>query len=207
MDFLKQIQSILPDEDMKQIYSIKEEINDAWHKRQIFRTETQARYAVLNTFKYPTKASRYWQAVREQMVHFDELILLSLRMRRKEIELREVEQKLKETDPDSFDYEKLLVDRDELLFRLKSGHQVAKDRVREIMQWSQLKKENNDGSFDDKNVNSHQKESLFQSVYNRATISRDSLTSEEKLSVDGILYELAKDPVNKEFLSYKKEKK
>lgn len=205
MDFLKQIGSILPQKEKEKLLSIKDEIHDAWHKKQIFRTETQARYAVLNSFKYPTKASRYWQAVREQMVHFDELILLSFRIRRKEIELREVEQKIKKADAGSFEYEKLLVDRDELLFRIKTGYRVAQDRVREIMQWSLLKKENNDGSFDDKDVNSHQKESLFQSVYNRAQIT--SLTSEEQLSVNGILYGLASEPKNRQFLEQQKEKK
>ena len=32
---------------------------------------------------------------------------------------------------------------------------VARDRMREIKLWSVLKKEFNDGSFDDKDVNSH----------------------------------------------------
>jgi len=36
---------------------------------------------------------------------------------------------------------------------------VAKDRMRELSMWSKLKKEFNDGTFDDKNVNTHQLES------------------------------------------------
>ena len=36
---------------------------------------------------------------------------------------------------------------------------TARDRMRELKLWSQLKKENDDGTFDTKNVNAHQLES------------------------------------------------
>lgn len=195
MNDLKPIQSVLPD-IAAPLEAIKEELNDSWHKRQIFRTDTEARYAVLNDFKYPTNASKYWQAVREQCVHFDELMSLSFELRRKEISLRETEDKLK--DAESYEKERLEVDRDELLFHIASGKEVAKNRVREIMQWSKIKSEVNDGSFDDKDVNTHQAESLFKSVANRAQVAPKDISAEERLSIAGILQGLGKLDVNKD---------
>ena len=199
MNKLQPIESILLPEEMKQLEAIKEEIADAWHKRQVFRTDTEARYGVLNDFKYPTKAGKYWQAVREQMVHFDELTTLSFNIRRKKIELKEIDEKLKTAT--GFDQENLEVDRDECLFHIASGEQVAKDRVREVMQWSKIKSEVNDGSFDDKNVNTHQKESLFRQVFNRAQVAPKDISAEERLSIDGLLHGLKDAPENKEFVS------
>ena len=41
---------------------------------------------------------------------------------------------------------------------------IAKDRMREITEWSRFKKVYNDGTFDDKDVNTHQLES-FGKIY------------------------------------------
>ena len=199
MNQLQPIASILDEKELKKLEEIKEEISDAWHKRQMFRTQTEARYAVLNDFKFPTKAAKYWQSVREQCVHFDELTTLSFEVRRKEISLREIDDKLK--DAEGFERDNLEVDRDECLFYIASGKQVAKNRVREIMQWSKIKSEVNDGSFDDKNVNTHQKESLFRQVFNRAQVAPKDISAEERLSIDGLLHGLKDAPENKEFVS------
>lgn len=195
MEQLKPIQYILPTAEFEKLSHIEKELTDAWHKRQIFRTETEARFSVLNDFKFPTNAGKYWQSLREQMVHFDELVRLSFDLRRNRIKLVELEEELKTAE--RFQKQRLEVDRDELLFQIKSGEAVAKDRVREVMQWSKFKKQFDDGSFDTKDVNTHQKETLFKSVLNRARVSPKDLSSEERLSIDGILNGLGREEVNK----------
>jgi len=201
MNQLEPIISILTAQDRKKLNDIQEELQDSWHKRQIFRTDTEARYSVLNKFKFPTKASQYWQAVREQMVHFDELTSVSFDIRRKKIDLKEVQANIKDKEVKSqYEIDRLLVDRDELLFQIAGAARVAQDRVREIMQWSTIKKEVNDGSFDDKDVNTHQKESLFRSVLNRARVAPKDISAEERLSIDGILHMLKDEPVNKKLV-------
>ena len=50
---------------------------------------------------------------------------------------------------------------------------TAKDRMREIRLWSQLKKENDDGTFDKQDVNQHQLESYHKIMLNR----KDTLTA------------------------------
>ena len=44
---------------------------------------------------------------------------------------------------------------------------TARDRVRELKLWSQIKKELNDGSFDTEYVNTHQAESYTHNLQNR----------------------------------------
>jgi len=209
MNQLQPIASVLNEKEFSKLDAIKEELNDSWHKRQIFRTDTEARYAVLNDFKFPTNAGKYWQAVREQCVHFDELTTLSFELRRKKLDLQEIDDKLAEKSVVLTDLarNRLLVDRDECLFHIASGEQVAKDRVREIMQWSKIKEEVNDGSFDDKDVNTHQKESLFRQVLNRAQVAPKDISAEERLSIDGILNSLQHETVNKDFLEKINKKK
>jgi hypothetical protein len=57
--------------------------------------------------------------------------------------------------------------------------QVAHDRVREIQTWSKIKAELNDGSFDDRNVNTHQAVSLRLTLQNRvAALGNESSPSE-----------------------------
>jgi hypothetical protein len=57
---------ILPSEDGKAFKNMVGELRDTWTKKQIFRTETEARISVLQDMKYPTKAAKYWQCVREE---------------------------------------------------------------------------------------------------------------------------------------------
>ena len=59
---------MLNKEHNKFLQELKEELVDTHDKVQIYRTETEMRYSVLNDGRFPTKASKYWQAVREQDV-------------------------------------------------------------------------------------------------------------------------------------------
>ena len=70
---------------------------------------------------------------------------------------------------------KYKIDLDEAIFGKASMEKVAKHRMREIKMWSGLKKEFNDGSFNDKDVNQHQLESYGYAV------SRESKNTKRKL--------------------------
>ena len=71
------LHNILDPKDVDKFKELTEELRDTWTKKQIFRTETEMRFSVLNDFKYPTKASKYWQCVREQNVYLEQLMQLS----------------------------------------------------------------------------------------------------------------------------------
>ena len=160
---------MLVPEDVKFLEGVKEELNDTWNKRQIFRTETEMRISVLNDVKFPTNSSKYWQSVREQGVMFENLVTLSFEYRRNDIELERKQKELKEATED-LDRADIQVDIDECIYKKSNMEQVAKDRTREIEHWSRLKEELNDGTFDTENVNTHQLESYHQRFQHQAQL-------------------------------------
>ena len=113
-----QIKELMVSHSDAELNAIQDELLDAWQKNQIFRTETEARNAVLNDLKFPTKASKYWQSIREQMVHFSEAMMLSFDIKRKKIDLAEVQGKLfrdrEGVDKlSNFERQRLEIDRDQ----------------------------------------------------------------------------------------------
>jgi len=180
-DDLKPILSVLKQKDADALLVLKEELKDNWNKNQIFRTETEMRVSVLNDSYHPTKASKYWQSVREMSAHFNALINLSFDIRRTEVERLRLERKLEEVkvSGDPLDVAEVEIDLDENLYTKTQQQQIAQDRVRELKTWSKIKAELNDGSFDDQNVNTHQAISLKATLENRlATLSSTSELSE-----------------------------
>ena len=67
---------------------------------------------------------------------------------------------------------------------------VARHRMREIKMWSMLKKEFNDGSFNDKDVNVHQLESYGRQYAEKAKHLNDNSSEAEKFNVMGQLQSL-----------------
>ena len=160
------LNNLLPTEDVNIFKEMVEELKDTWTKKQVFRTETEARISVLQDMKYPDKASKYWQCVREQSVFLENLMTLSFEYRRNDIKIKRLEQKLKD-EKDELKKELWKVDLDEKTFSKASMELVAKDRMREIKMWSKLKTEFDDGTFNTKDVNRHQLESYHQIMKNR----------------------------------------
>jgi hypothetical protein len=165
------LHNILDPNDVTDFKGMVDELRDTWTKKQIFRTETEMRFSVLNDMKYPTKAAKYWQCVREQNVYLENLMSLSFDYRRAEVKLKRLKQKLAE-EKDSLKKELIQIDIDEKTYAKANMQLTAKDRMREIRLWSQLKKENDDGTFDKQDVNQHQLESYHKIMINR----KDTLT-------------------------------
>lgn len=168
-DDLKPILSVLKEEDAKSIVALKEELTDTWTKKQIFRTETEMRISVLNDGKHPTQASKYWQSVREQNAMFEALMGLSFDLRKNDVKRLKLERKMQKaiSDGDDLKQMEIQIDLDENLYGKANMEQTAHDRVRELNTWSKIKHELEDGSFDSKNVNSHQAESYKLALTNR----------------------------------------
>ncbi len=165
------LHNILDPNDVTDFKGMVDELRDTWTKKQVFRTETEMRFSVLNDMKYPTKAAKYWQCVREQNVYLENLMSLSFDYRRTEVKLKRLEQKLKD-ETDELKKELIQIDIDEKTYSKANMELTAKDRMREIKLWSQLKKEVDDGTFDKQNVNTHQLESYHKIMLNR----KDTLT-------------------------------
>ena len=183
-DDLKPVLEMLKPSDASAVVELREELADNWQKKQIFRTETEMRISVLNDAKHPTNASKYWQSVREQGAMFDALLGLTFDLRRNKLARRKLEQELKEAvaKGDEFLAEEKQIDLDENLYGRANMEKTARDRVRELKLWSQIKSELDDGSFDTTYVNTHQAESYRHNLQNRVN-SLMLIHNQQKLSM------------------------
>ena len=207
------LNNLLETEDLKSFKGMVEELRDTWTKKQIFRTETEMKVAVLDDGRYPTRASKYWQCVREQNVFLENLMSLSFDYRRNEAKIKFLQKKL-ETETDEYKRELYQIDLDEKIYSKANMELVAKDRLREIKLWSKFKAEYDDCSFDTKNVNSHQFESLAQIMeHKKNSITPGSSQAEvfnvlsQVDTIQRIKQEKQLETTKKEQLQYGKESK
>jgi len=180
---------LLPKKIHDQMTKLVAECNDSMAKKQMWRTDTEARFSVLNDAKHPTNASKYWQAVKEQSVFAEQFTLLSFNYRRNEIKIKKIKHQIEHLEADDeFALMELEVDLDECLFNKKEYQIQALDRVREIQMWSDIKKELTDAEdFDTENVNTHQIESYLQILENRRITLSPSSSQPEIMNVLGQL--------------------
>ena len=180
------LNNLLDPEEVKIFKNLTDELRDTWTKKQMFRTETEMQFSVLNDAKYPTKAAKYWQCVREQNVFLENLMQLSFDYRRAEVKQKRIQEKFeKETDP--LKKELLQIDIDEKTYQKAGMQLVARDRMREIKLWSKFKKQFDDGSFDNKNVNTHQLNSYHLIMKNKAETLTEGSSQPEVFNVLGQL--------------------
>ena len=173
------LNNLLSPEEVSDFKAMTEELRDTWTKKQMFRTETEARFSVLQDNRYPTRGAKYWQCVREQSSYLDNLMALSFDYRRSEAKIKYLEKKIS-TETDEYKLTKYEIDLDEARFGKASMEKTAKHRMREIKMWSKLKLEFNDGSFNDKDVNEHQLES-YRLMYQGKAKNLTSSTSEAEV--------------------------
>ena len=202
----KYLTNILDKEDVKSFKKLIPELQDTWMKKQMFRTETEMRFSVLSDNKYPTRAAKYWQCVREQNTHFENLMHLSFDARKNDVEIEKLKIKIKK-EKDKLEKQLLQIELEEKIYGKASMELVAKHRMREVATWSKLKKEFHDGSFDDKNVNTHQAESYkIRLEHQKATLTPGS-SQPEVFNVLGQLNTLNRVIKDGELLPNKEKKK
>lgn len=136
---------LLNKNDLSSLMNMNQELLRTFEVNQIWRSETEMRYSVLNDTKFPTPSSKYWQSVREQSVFYQELILLAFQYEKefcnKELLLIELDEinktnkkgmaltRIKNCDIKLKEFE---------LFNMKLQ---AKDRLRELKLWEKIKTE------------------------------------------------------------------
>ena len=183
---------MLKKEDNNFLKELKKELKDTHSKVQIYRTETEMRYSVLNDGRFPTKASKYWQAVREQNVFYTTLRAEAYQYRKLLVEIKKLERSI-ENEKDDLELELLEIELEEKLWDKEERERNGADRVREIEHWSRIKKELDDGSFDTQNVDAHQKESLKLQLQERAKNLTPGSSQGEMINVIGPLKTIDED--------------
>ena len=194
------LNNLLEQKDLTDFKGMVDELRDTWTKKQMFRTETEARFSVLQDNRYPTKAAKYWQCVREQSSYLDNLMTLSFDYRRNEAKIKWLEGKI-DKEKDEYKKTKYEIDLDECRFAKASMEKTAKHRMREIKMWSKLKGEFNDGSFNDKDVNDHQLESYGLQYYEKSKTLNEHSDQNEVFNVMGQLQSLQRIKKSGELLS------
>ena len=202
----KYLTNILDKEDVKEFKKLIPELRDTWHKKQMFRTETEMRFSVLSDNKYPTKAAKYWQSVREQNTHFENLVHLSFDARKNEVEIEKLQRDIaKEKDP--LDKKMKQIELEEKLYAKAQMELVAKHRMREVATWSKLKKEFDDGQFDKEDVNTHQAHSYMLRLQHQKNTITPGTSQPEVFNVMGQLDTLERVIRDKELAPPKEKKK
>ena len=199
------LNNLLEQQDLTDFKGMVDELRDTWTKKQMFRTETEARFSVLQDNRYPTKAAKYWQCVREQSSYLDNLMSLSFDYRRNDAKITWLKNKI-DKEEDEYKKIKYQIDLDECRFGKASMEKTARHRMREIKMWSKLKKEFNDGSFNDKDVNVHQLESYGLQYHEKAKTLNDNSSESEIFNVMGQLQSLQRIKKSGELESSYKEK-
>ena len=182
----KYLTNILDKEDVKDFKKLIPELQDTWMKKQMFRTETEMRFSVLSDNKYPTKAAKYWQSVREQNTHFENLVHLSFDARKNEVEIEKLHRDIKK-EKDPIEKKMKQIELEEKLYGKASMELVAKHRMREVATWSKLKKEFDDGNFDKTDVDKHQAHSYMLRLQHQKNTITPGTTQPEVFNVLGQL--------------------
>jgi|TARA_R110000782_G_scaffold210360_1_gene298431 hypothetical protein len=200
------LNNLLEPEDVSIFNGMTEELRDTWTKKQMFRTQTEMEFSVLNDAKYPTNAAKYWQCVREQNVFLENLMSLSFDYRKNDVHIKRLQKKVAEEE-DELKRELAQIDLDQKVYSRASMQLTARDRMREIKLWSAYKTKYDDGKFDTKDVNTHQLESYHLVMKNKAeTLTQGSsqpevfnvlgqLQSIERIKEDHVQIEATKKPI------------
>jgi len=205
----KEVKHLMVLLDKSQVGEFKKmvpELQDTWVKKQMFRTETEMRFSVLSDNKYGSNAAKYWQSVREQNTHFENLMHLSFDYRKNDVKIKKLQREIKK-EKDSLEKELKQIELEEKLYGRAGMELTAKARMREISTWSKLKKEFHDGKFDDKDVNTHQAESYMHRLEQQKLTLTQGSSQPEVFNVLGQLETLKRVRKSGELLSSKDKKK
>ena len=180
------LHEILDPEQVTKFKELTNELRDTWTKKQMFRTKTEMEFSVLNDAKYPTIAAKYWQCVREQNTHMENLMHLSFDARKNDVEIKQKQKELEEeTDP--LKKELIQIEIDQKTYSKATMQLVASHRMREVTEWSNFKKIYNDGTFDTNNVDTHQLLSYKKIMKNRKNTLTPGSSQPEVFNVLGQL--------------------
>tara|TARA_Y100000310_G_C20468758_1_gene708945 strand:- start:167 stop:808 length:642 start_codon:yes stop_codon:yes gene_type:complete len=159
---------LLDKTDLNEISGLRNELQNTYRKKQLWRSEVEILISVLNDVRFPTNSSKYWQSCREQGMFFHELINTSCRYEKAlgelellEIELNEIDNATRKGRAQARIKNAEIIEKRFAIIDLKIQ---AKDRVREIKIWHNVKAKliSDDPSIDTESYETHQLESYKQ---------------------------------------------
>jgi hypothetical protein len=149
---------LLAGDEFDSLNKIKESLNHNFWCGQLFRSKVEMEVSVLNDLKHPTNDSKYWQAIREQNVHFSELVSLSYEYKKRvqEISIKKADEGILSEEINKTcwsgdaghnkfhlakkvaEREIIKIDIDKMNWGLIQMTKTTINRVREIMCWQDI---------------------------------------------------------------------
>ena len=128
---------LIPDE-IQALTSVGKSIDTGFERRQRFRPRFLMETSVLNDMKHPTPDAKYWQCNVERDTHFRNLVMLSFDYREKIADIDILREGAIELSGPHLTKVQIQIERENagLLYMQKE----AQERVREIMNWSDIMK-------------------------------------------------------------------
>lgn len=136
----KHPEGFLPAAEVSTLNELAADLRETTETVQRFRTRTEMLAVVLNDLKRPTPDAKYWQVIREQNAMYQELKNESLHYRQLSLDIKRLgAQLLSETDELIREY--IVLEIDKIALQIENLKMQARARVREIMDWSEIKKQ------------------------------------------------------------------
>jgi len=143
---------ILDNAQIANLSKISQELSTAFKTSQLGRPKYLMRVSVLKDMKFPTPDAKFWQAILERNIQFQNLLFDALDFQEKLADLEALEADIEELDamPASSSHAerkflaqrmKLDVQRRRMLLQLLLLKKQARERYREIMAWTDIIKE------------------------------------------------------------------
>lgn len=170
---------------LSSLKQIGEELKHTWETVQVFRTRTEMEVSVLQDIKHPTPDSKYWQAVREQNVMFSELVSMSYEYRKKQIALKKLQRSFYQ-ETDDLERELFALEMEQTNWQLLQMERVAQDRIREILEWSDIKnKLLPNMKYGDQDVDAHQMASFHKRFNSEANAITEHTPPADAINLAG----------------------
>lgn len=178
--------AILEKDDFTSLTDMQEELQDVFVHSQLFRTRTEMEVSVLKDIKFPTPDAKYWQSVREQNAMFQNLVMLSYDYRKNKVEIDILKRDMAKSEELEQELIRIEIERKE--FIAKTQEKEAKDRIREIREWHDIKmKLEPHLKHGTQDVGAHQLEAFAQRFSHEAAIASEGGTFAEKRNAFGLL--------------------
>ncbi len=138
-----EVSGLLAHNDADILKNIDTELITSLQKSQMFRPKYLMEVSVLEDVRFPTPDSKYWQAILERNVMFQNLCFLYFDYKEKlaDIKIKNVEMlDLEETNTELSiaQAEKLNIQKDRFEMQIEFIKKEARERVREIRDWTEI---------------------------------------------------------------------
>ena len=142
---------LISDSNISFIVDHKEQFEKRLRTRSLFRSKFEMEASVLREDEHPTIDSKYWQAIGEQIVQFQELIILSFENGKHEADLDLLEAEIEELENElltadkNYEIKKIKAKIKKKNIELEQGKfnsvlqkKTAKERMKEIVTWEDI---------------------------------------------------------------------